>query len=64
LGEISMDQMSVEAKEDDALNDEVILFGNGVNCPQTVLDVAKLGRALPAEILSHAGYRINRTYQN
>jgi len=63
LGQISMDQMSVEAKEDDALNDEVILFGNGVNCQQTVFDVAKLGKALPAEILCHLGYRINRTYQ-
>lgn len=64
LGAISMDQMSVEAKEHDTVNDEVIIFGNGVNCPQTVFDVAKIGKVLPVEILCHLGYRINRTYPN
>ena len=64
LGLISMDQIIVEAKENDKINDDVIIFGNGVNCPQTIFDVAKAGDAFPAEILCHTGYRINRTYIN
>lgn len=64
LGTISMDQIMVEAKQNDKINDEVIVFGNGKNCPQTIFDVAKYGDAIPHEILCHAGYRINRTYIN
>lgn len=60
LGAISMDQISVEARDHDSANDEVIIFGNGSNCPQTIFDVA--GKMLPIEILCHLGYRINRTY--
>ena len=62
LGLISMDQIIVEAKEKDKINDDVIIFGNGKNCPQTIFDVAKVGDAFPLEILCHTGYRINRTY--
>lgn len=64
LGTISMDQIIVEAKEIDKVNDEVIIFGNGKNCPQNIFDVAKAGDALPIEILCHTGYRINREYIN
>jgi alanine racemase len=64
LGTISMDQIVVEAKENDKINDDVIIFGNGSNCPQTIFDVAKAGDAFPVEILCHTGYRINRTYIN
>lgn len=62
LGLISMDQIIVEAKESDKINDDVIIFGNGQNCPQTIFDVAKAGKSFPIEILCHTGYRINRTY--
>jgi alanine racemase len=64
LGTISMDQIIVEAKEIDKVNDEVIIFGNGKNCPQNIFDVAKAGDAFPIEILCHTGYRINRVYIN
>ena len=64
LGTISMDQIIVEAKEIDKVNDEVIIFGNGKNCPQNIFDVAKAGDAFPIEILCHTGYRINREYIN
>ncbi len=64
LGLISMDQIIVEAKERDKINDDVIIFGNGKNCVQTIFDVAKVGNAFPIEILCHTGYRINRTYIN
>ena len=64
LGVISMDQIIVEAKDRDKINDDVIIFGNGKNCSQTIFDVAKDGNAFPIEILCHTGYRINRTYIN
>lgn len=62
LGTISMDQIIVEAKETDKINDEVTIFGNGKNCPQTIFDIAKAGDAFPVEVLCHTGYRVNRTY--
>ena len=46
------------------INDEVYIFGNGTNCPQTIYDLAKLADTIPIEILCHTGYRINRTYIN
>jgi alanine racemase len=64
LGLISMDQIIIEAKENDKINDEVYIFGNGTNCPQTIYDLAKLADTIPIEILCHTGYRINRTYIN
>jgi alanine racemase len=64
LGTISMDQIIIEAKERDKINDDVIIFGNGKNCPQTIFDVGKAGDAFPIEILCHTGYRINREYIN
>lgn len=64
LGTISMDQIIVEAKNEDKINDDAVIFGNGHNCKQTIFDVAKAGDAFPIEILCHTGYRINRTYIN
>ena len=64
LGTISMDQIIVESREDDKVNDEAYIFGNGTNCPQTIYDLASLAKTIPLEILCHTGYRINRTYAN
>jgi alanine racemase len=64
LGSISMDQIIVEAKDSDKINDQVFIFGNGTNCPQTIYDLAKITNMIPEEILCHTGYRINRTYIN
>jgi len=64
LGLISMDQIVVEAKPEDKVNDEAFIFGNGVNCPQTIYHLSKLAKTIPLEILCHTGYRINRTYIN
>jgi alanine racemase len=64
LGLISMDQIIVEASDKDKINDEVYLFGNGKDCPQTIYNIAKLAKTIPVEILCHTGYRVNRTYVN
>ena len=64
FGTISMDQIIIEAKEKDNINDDVILFGNGVNCPQTVLKLSKYCGTIPEEILCRIGYRVNRIYVN
>jgi len=64
LGLISMDQIIVEAKKSDKINDDnVIIFGNGKNCPQTIDDIAKISDSIPREILCRVGYRINRIYK-
>ena len=63
LGTISMDQIVVEAKENDKINDEIFVFGNGKNCPQTVYDISKIAKTIPIEILCNAGYRVNRIYE-
>jgi alanine racemase len=62
LGSISMDQIVVEAKEKDKLNDVVYIFGNGKNCPQTIYDIARQTDTMAPEILCHTGYRVNRRY--
>jgi alanine racemase len=64
LGTISMDQIMVEAKKSDKISDDAIIFGNGVNCPQTIFDIADESDILSLEILCHTGYRINRLYIN
>ena len=64
LGLISMDQIIVEAKKTDKINDnDVIIFGDGKNCPQTINDIAKITNSIPREILCRVGYRINRIYK-
>jgi len=62
LGLISMDQIVVESKDIDKVNDKVYIFGNGQNCPQTIFDIANLSKTIPLEILTHVSYRINRVY--
>jgi len=62
LGQISMDQITVEARAGDRLNDDVFIFGNGTNCPQTIYDISKASKYSVSEMLSHIGYRINRIY--
>lgn len=42
LETISMDQIIVEAKDEDKINDKVYIFGNGKNCPQTIYEISKL----------------------
>ena len=64
LGTISMDQIMVEAKKSDKISNDAIIFGNGVNCPQTIFDIADESDILSLEILCHTGYRINRVYIN
>lgn len=64
FGTISMDQIIIESKERDKINDDVILFGNGVNCPQTALKLSKYCDTIPEEILCRIGYRVNRIYVN
>ncbi len=64
LGLISMDQIIVEAKKTDKINDNnVIIFGDGDNCPQTIYDIAKITNSLSYEILCRLGYRIDRVYK-
>ena len=62
LGLISMDQIMVEAKEKDKMNDLVYIFGNRKNCPQTIYDVGKFGKLSSYEVACHIGYRVNRIY--
>jgi alanine racemase len=38
LGTISMDQIIVEAKKEDKINNDAIIFGNGNNCKQTIFE--------------------------
>ena len=63
LGLISMDQIIVESNDKDKVNDEVYIFGDGKNCPQTIYHLATMANTIPIEILCHTGYRINRTYK-
>lgn len=62
LGQISMDQMVIEATKEDRINDMMCLFGNGSSCPQTIYDIKKQSHCEPVEILSHLGHRIRRIY--
>jgi len=62
LGRISMDQIVVEAEENDSINDIAYIFGNGTNCKQTIYDISKMAKMIPLEILCHTGNRINLNY--
>jgi len=62
LGLISMDQIVVESNKCDKVNDIVYIFGNGINCKQTIYDISKLAKMIPLEILCQTGFRINRKY--
>ena len=63
-GLISMDQIVIEARKGDKINDEVIIFGDGKNCPQTIFDVARKANTIPLEVLVNTGNRIERVYRN
>ena len=62
LGRISMDQLVVKANDSDQYGDNVFLFGNGKNCPQTIYDIAKYSNLYPLECITHLGYRIHKQY--
>ena len=62
LGLESMDQIIIESKKGDKINDDVYIFGNGKNCKQTVLDLAEESETIPHEILTHIGNRVTRIY--
>ena len=63
LGKISMDQIIVEASVNDKINDNVFIFGNGKNCPQTIFDIADVSGVQACELLCNIGYRVNRVYK-
>jgi len=63
LGTINMDQIIVEAKKKDRINNNAIIFGNGINCKQTIFDISKIGKCFPLEILCHIGYRVKLIYK-
>jgi alanine racemase len=62
LGVISMDQIVVESKEIDKVNDTAYIFGNDKNCPQTIYDLANASQKKPTELLSYLGYRVHKIY--
>jgi alanine racemase len=63
LGLISMDQIIIESNENDKIDDDVFIFGNGKNCKQTLYDLANLANTITYEIITHIGDRVNRIYQ-
>ena len=44
------------------LHDKIIIFGDGINCPQTIDDIAKEGNTISYELLPHIGYRVKHEY--
>jgi alanine racemase len=62
LGMESMDQIVIEVKDEDKLHDNVIIFGNGKNCVQTVYDLAHEANMTVHEIVVHIGNRVNLEY--
>jgi alanine racemase len=62
LGMESMDQIVIELKNGDKLGDKVIIFGNGINCNQTIYDLAYESNMVVYEILPHVGNRVNLEY--
>ena len=62
LGLESMDQIVIAAKNTDKLHDKIIIFGDGINCPQTIDDIAKEGNTISYELLPHIGYRVKHEY--
>ena len=63
LGLESMDQIVIEAKKGDKLDDTVHFFGDkkyGNN--QTLFEFAKQASASPFDIITHLGERVNRVY--
>jgi len=63
LGLESMDQIVIEAKKTDKNNDDVVIFGNGNNCKQTIYDLANISNTITYDIATHIGNRVNRIYK-
>jgi len=65
LGNISMDQIVVEAKPRDKIHDEVLLFGNPEKGDkQTVYDVANMSDSITDEVFVRTNSRVNIKYIN
>jgi alanine racemase len=62
LGLESMDQIVIETKKQDKINDDVFIFGNGKNCKQTIYDLANISNTITYDIVTHIGNRVNRMY--
>ena len=63
LGLESMDQIIIETNKKDKINDDVIIFGNGKNCKQTIYDLANISNTITYDIVTHIGNRVNRIYK-
>lgn len=65
LGNVSMDQVVIEAKPNDKVSDNVLFFGNPhKGAHQSVYDVAKYSNTITDEILCRTNYRVNLKYIN
>ena len=63
FGLINMDQIIVQASKQDRLGDTVFIFGDRINCPQTIYDITKMGHlSIPYLITSTLGTRVKRKY--
>lgn len=62
LGMESMDQIVIEVKNNDKIGDNIIIFGNGKNCSQTIYDLAYESKMIVYEIVVHVGNRVNLEY--
>jgi alanine racemase len=64
LGLESMDQIVIEAKNNDKLGDDVQIFGDKKHgFKQSLFDIAKEGSTTPFNIITHLGERVNRIYE-
>jgi alanine racemase len=54
---ISMDQLTIEATDDDVVGDTVEIFGDG---HQSVYDLARAAGVTVSEIMVNIGPRVNR----
>uniref|UniRef100_A0A6C0IF31 Alanine racemase C-terminal domain-containing protein n=1 Tax=viral metagenome TaxID=1070528 RepID=A0A6C0IF31_9ZZZZ len=64
LGLESMDQIVIEAKNNDKLGDDVQVFGDKTHgFKQSLFDIAKEGSTTPFDIITHLGERVNREYK-
>jgi len=65
LGNVSMDQVVIEAKPNDKVSDTVLFFGNPhKGAQQSVYDVAKYSNTITDEVLCRTNYRVNLKYIN
>ena len=65
LGNISMDQIVIEAKPVDKVGDNVLFFGDPhKGAKQSVYDIAKYSNTITDEVLSRTNYRVNLKYIN